>query len=356
MTAEKTATSKLGIGFWMLLSLALALIAIMVAGIWFATGRADALAKSEQAEAAELAEIAELASMAVEPALTDPEDAASVQDRNALIPISDDPLESPTGMFRLSADHSAYKSALQCMTEAVYYEAANESLQGKRGVAQVILNRLKHPAYPNSVCGVVYEGSNKRVCQFSFTCDGSLLRKPMARQWATSRAVAAASLSGAREPSVGTATHYHADYVLPYWAHKLAKVQVVGTHIFYRFNGRWGSSGAFSKAWSGREAIPQIDYARFEKALEEGEELLAEMAEIETVPGLTVVPDVKDRHAAADVGGRIDTTKAWRPSIPDPTSGSTAYRAALADQGAPAAKKKAERVADLAFEETGTPQ
>ncbi|WP_114521755.1 cell wall hydrolase [Altererythrobacter sp. ZODW24] len=353
MTAEETTTSKLGIGFWLLLSLAVALIAIMVAGIWFATSGSEQQAKAEQEE---IAELAELASMAVEPGLTDSEDAASVKDRNALIPVSGDPLEAPAGIFRLAADHSAYKSALRCMTEAVYYEAANESLQGKRGVAQVILNRLKHPAYPNSVCGVVYEGSNKRVCQFSFTCDGSLLRKPMARQWITSRAVAAASLSGTREPSVGTATHYHADYVLPYWAHKLAKVQVVGTHIFYRFNGRWGSSSAFSKAWSGRETIPQIDYARFEKALEEGDEvLLAEMAEIETVPGLTVTPDVTDRHAAADVGGRIDTTVAWRPSIPDPTTGSTAFRAALEEQGAPTAKQT-ERVADLALEETGTPQ
>jgi spore germination cell wall hydrolase CwlJ-like protein len=69
------------------------------------------------------------------------------------------------------------------MTQAVYYEAAYEPLQGRRAVAQVVLNRVRHPAFPNSVCGVVYQGSNQRVCQFSFTCDGSLNRKPSAAAW-----------------------------------------------------------------------------------------------------------------------------------------------------------------------------
>ncbi len=312
----------------------------------------DQSLSAAEIERAEIAELAVLASMGVEPSELTLDDATTVQERNALIPISANPLESPAGIFRLSADNSAYKSALQCMTEAVYYEAANEALQGKRAVAQVILNRLKHPAYPNSVCGVVYQGVNLRVCQFSFTCDGSLLRKPMARQWVASRAVAAGALSGKTEGSVGTATHYHADYVLPYWAHKLAKVEVVGRHIFYRFNGRWGSSSAFSKKWAGREVIPQLDYDRLRKALpgvEESEELLA----VETVPGLTVIRDVKDRHAESDVGGRIDPTKEWRLSIPDPVTASSGYRAALEDQGTPVLEQP-ERVAELNRDMAGT--
>src|SRR3546814_8987348 len=87
----------------------------------------------------------------------------------------------------ISTSSPQYASAHRCLTQAIYYEAANEPLKGKRAVAQVVLNRLRHPAYPNSVCGVVYEGVNDPVCQFSFTCDGSLLRQPMARQWNESR-------------------------------------------------------------------------------------------------------------------------------------------------------------------------
>lgn len=254
----------------------------------------------------------------------------SAQARNALIPASALPVE-PMGRFAVIGQSSPqYGAALKCLTQAIYYEAANEPLKGKRAVAQVVLNRLRHPAYPNSVCGVVYEGVNQPVCQFSFTCDGSLLRQPMARQWDQSRAVAAAALAGEVEPSVGSATHYHADYVLPRWAYTLAKIEQIGAHIFYRFPGRAGSELAFSRRWNGHEAIPQIDADHLRA-------LLAAQYEPETpalVPGLTVEPHVTDRHAPADVGGRIDMTRSWRPSIPDPVATSRSYDAALQGQGA----------------------
>src|SRR5207253_7963289 len=115
-------------------------------------------------------------------------------------------------------------TALRCLTQAIYYEAANEPETGKRAVAQVVINRMRHPAYPKSVCGVVYEGANAAVCQFSFTCDGALLRAPAQRQWAESRAVAEAALAGNVLPEVGSATNYHADYVLPRWAFTLGKI------------------------------------------------------------------------------------------------------------------------------------
>ncbi len=240
----------------------------------------------------------------------------SAQERNALIPVSGQPTHM-SSFSAIAAGSAQYGTALKCLTQAIYYEAANEPLQGKRAVAQVVLNRLRHPAYPNSVCGVVYEGVNQPVCQFSFTCDGSLLRQPMARQWNESREVAKAALAGAVEPSVGSATHYHADYVLPRWAYTLAKIEKIGAHIFYRFPGGAGGQRAFSGHWAGREFIPQFDRSRLQA-------LLAEQMEPEEpafVPGTTVTPHVADRHAPADVGGRIDTTKSWRLSIPDPVNG-----------------------------------
>jgi spore germination cell wall hydrolase CwlJ-like protein len=148
--------------------------------------------------------------------------------------------------------------ALECLTSAVYYEAGQESLDGQRGVAQVVLNRVRHPAFPASVCGVVYQGSTRPTgCQFTFTCDGSLARAPEQSSWNRARAVAKAALAGFVQPSVGNATHYHAYYVAPYWAPTLAKTAVIGAHIFYRWSGGWGTPGAFAQRWSARESDPK---------------------------------------------------------------------------------------------------
>ncbi len=129
---------------------------------------------------------------------------------------------------------SDYARAHLCLTEAIYYEAALEPEAGQEAVAHVILNRLRHPNFPKSVCGVVYQGSTRRTgCQFTFTCDGSLARKPAAALWSKAEAVAARALSGNMWPSVGDATHYHADYVSPYWRTSLNTVAQIGAHIFY---------------------------------------------------------------------------------------------------------------------------
>lgn len=127
-----------------------------------------------------------------------------------------------------------YAAALQCLTQAVYYEAGYEPSAGMRAVAQVVLNRLRHPAFPNSVCGVVYQGTDRSTgCQFTFTCDGSLRRVPASEAWRRARLVAIAALNGWVEPAVGLATNYHADYVVPYWAGSLKKMATIGRHIFY---------------------------------------------------------------------------------------------------------------------------
>ena len=152
------------------------------------------------------------------------------------------------------ASNDTRQAALTCLAQAVYYEAANESDEGQRGVAQVVLNRVRHPVFPASVCGVVYQGSTRPTgCQFTFTCDGSLERRPDRAGWDRARRVAAAALGGLVVGEVGNATHYHANYVLPTWAGTLAKTDVIGAHLFYRWTGGWGRPGAFVQRYSGRE-------------------------------------------------------------------------------------------------------
>ena len=148
-------------------------------------------------------------------------------------------------------------TAVDCMTAAIYYEAAYEPISGQRAVAQVILNRLRHPAFPDSVCGVVFQGSERSSgCQFTFTCDGSLYRRPSTALWSQARAVAAGALAGFVETSVGHATHYHASYVLPYWAPRLTKLTTIGSHIFYQWPDAWSKPSAFSDQYAASEAMP----------------------------------------------------------------------------------------------------
>ena len=154
------------------------------------------------------------------------------------------------------------RRALRCLTQAVYYEAALESTAGQEGVAQVVLNRVRDPNYPNTVCGVVFQGAERSTgCQFSFTCDGALANGPVAWAWERARKVAERALNGYVAKRIGTATHYHADYVHPWWAPTLTKIDQIGAHIFYRWNGALGDTPAFRQAYSGKE--PLIDEARF---------------------------------------------------------------------------------------------
>jgi len=153
-----------------------------------------------------------------------------------------------------TANSQSYARSLQCMTQAIYYEAGNEPVEGQRAVAQVILNRVRSPVYPSSVCGVVYQGSERKTgCQFTFTCDGSLARAPSAHGWARASGVAMAALGGYVHAPVGWATHYHADYVVPYWAQSLDKLTTIGRHIFYRWNGRSGTAAGFTGRYAGTE-------------------------------------------------------------------------------------------------------
>ena len=116
----------------------------------------------------------------------------------------------------------------------------------------MILNRVRSPSFPSSICSVVYQGSLlKTGCQFSSTCDGSLQRAVWKPEWLRARQIAENALAGAVMPQVGLSTHYHTIDVVPYWATSLAKQVQVGRHIFYRWPGDWGRPAAFRQKYSG---------------------------------------------------------------------------------------------------------
>ena len=179
-----------------------------------------------------------------------PEQALKVNAETPLV-AGPNPAAAP---FLFKGNAAARSQALNCLASAVYYEAGNQDQDGERAVAQVVLNRVRHPAFPASICDVVYDGSTRPTgCQFTFTCDGSLNRQPDADGWRRAMRVAEAALSGLVYAPVGWATHYHADYVVPYWASTMAKNAVVGAHLFYRWAGRWGQPAIFSRGYTGHE-------------------------------------------------------------------------------------------------------
>ena len=195
---------------------------------------------------------------AVEPvALVDllPEDARAFNDT---VPFSTAP--NPAARpFRFAGDDASLNRATDCLAAAVLYEAGDDAI-GERAVAQVVLNRLRHPAFPKSVCGVVFEGSERSTgCQFTFTCDGALARRPSQDGWKRAEQIASAALHGAVYKPVGQSTHYHTDWVVPYWQSSLDKVAAVHTHLFFRWTGWWGTPAAFNRTPSGNEpAEPKL--------------------------------------------------------------------------------------------------
>jgi hypothetical protein len=147
--------------------------------------------------------------------------------------------------------------ARDCLAQAVYYEAGSQSEDGQRAVAQVVLNRVRNPAFPNSVCGVVYQGPMRAGggCQFTFTCDGSLARAPARQWWDRAARVARSALAGSVYAPVGLATHYHTLQIHPYWADSLQTVGAIGAHRFYRWRGAAGQMAAFADLYRGGEPI-----------------------------------------------------------------------------------------------------
>ena len=235
-----------------------------------------------------------------------PEQALAI---NAAIPLAGGPNPAAKPFIFANADKAAQGRALECLTSAVYYEAGQEPTDGQRAVAQVVLNRVRHPAFPASVCGVVYEGSTRATgCQFTFTCDGSLIRRPAGDSWRRAREVAEAALTGFVYQPVGNATHYHANYVVPYWAPTLTKNAVIGAHIFYRWAGGWGRPDAFSQRYARSE--PNVDSLRSaalvaeerdrqQRALQPQAEVAQAIAEIPGAEAVKLKPSMRGDERVA---------------------------------------------------------
>ncbi len=221
------------------------------------------------------------------------------------------------------ADPGALQSArdLDCLTDAVYYEARGETPAGQAAVAQVVLNRVRHPAFPKTVCGVVFQGVGDEGCQFSFACDGSMRRPREAAAWRRAAEISARALAGVVMPAVGNATHFHVIGLNPEWGPRLLKVAQIGLHVFYRFGGSAGAPSHFNGA-----AIPSPT------------EPSAAPAELQTATA--------DGHAAAPIVLAANATLAPGASASAPTeavavSVKPAADAAKADAGA-ADKAKAD--------------
>jgi Cell Wall Hydrolase len=148
---------------------------------------------------------------------------------------------------RLALTGVARAKAEKCVANAIYFEARGESVRGQIAVAQVVMNRVFSPFYPNDVCGVVHQ-SNGRGCQFSYNCDGipNVVTEPDA--WARAQHIARDMLDGKLwMPEVAKATHYHAYWVHPDWVNEMHKISTLGVHAFYRPRA-WGD-GSDEPVW-----------------------------------------------------------------------------------------------------------
>ncbi len=223
--------------------------------------------------------------------------------------------------FIFAGDATARARAISCLSAAVLYEAGDDVI-GQKAVAQVVLNRARHPAFPKSVCGVVFQGSERRTgCQFTFTCDGALRRTWSSSAWATAQGVASAALSGDIYAPVGLATHYHTDWVVPYWSDDLEKITAVGTHLFFRWPGGWGQQGAFRGGLSGVEpAIAKMAAMSSAHAGAESTDALATLDPALPVGEAPVVPDGILRQGSE---GRV--VGSFRAAKSVQTSGDTLY-------------------------------
>ncbi|HVR92109.1 MAG TPA: cell wall hydrolase [Novosphingobium sp.] len=248
---------------------------------------------------------------------------------------SDEPLGGPVARALRQAGTPLDRTrALQCLTAAIYYEAASEPDAGQAAVAQVVLNRVAHPSYPNTVCGVVYQGSERSTgCQFSFTCDGSLARIPSRFFWQRAENVARAALAGFVYTPVGLATHYHTIAVHPYWAPSLNYLGTIGAHRFYSFRGAAGASGAFRSAYFGGEPIaapharsasanmpdPALDPVAVQRAYEEGLRKAQAGAVSPTTSGLVPIQVAPAPAYSAELQARGGETLYRGEKLPEAT-------------------------------------
>ncbi|TCP71547.1 cell wall hydrolase [Sphingomonas sp. PP-CE-1G-424] len=158
---------------------------------------------------------------------------AQARASNALVPVATAKRRAATP-FRFRGGPAARLQATECLATVALYEAGDDR-DAQRAVIQVVLNRVGAAGFPKTVCGVVYQGANRTTgCQFSFSCDGSRTRRPEHDGWEQARRAARRALRGYVYAPVGRATHYHTDWMVPYWRSSLVKVATVESHIFYQ--------------------------------------------------------------------------------------------------------------------------
>ena len=216
---------------------------------------------------------------------------------NAAVPFSTEP-NPPAKPFHLpkGITDAERARAVDCLAAAVLYEAGDDA-KGEQAVAQVVLNRVRHPAFPKTICGVVFQGAERDTgCQFTFTCDGALTRRYSDAAWDRARDIAKQALTGHVDKKVGYSTHYHTDWVVPYWSSSLDKVAAVGSHLFFRWAGWWGTPPAFNRTVSPTE------------------------------PAIAALAPISDAHRAA-IGlamgdpGSVDAAKLTDAALPSPLAG-----------------------------------
>ncbi|MES2754784.1 MAG: cell wall hydrolase [Pseudomonadota bacterium] len=228
---------------------------------------------------------------------------------NETVPFSTGP--NPAARpFKLAGLPEDRVRAIDCMAAAMLYEAGDDPV-GERAVGQVVINRARHPAFPKTICGVVFQGQERTTgCQFTFTCDGAILRAPNPEAWTRAQALAEQALTGRVFAAVGHSTHYHTDWVVPYWQSSLDKVARVHTHLFFRWTGWWGTPPAFRRAVSAVEPVIEklagYSPAHAPPALDEAAAAVAEANAALTGDSLAPVdPDVFlltiDRKLAPDL-------------------------------------------------------
>jgi hypothetical protein len=300
----------------LLVILCLAAMAAAGSAVWFSLGAPGSFAAGPTASVSRGADIASTDVPPMPESFKFREDIA-VEDAiaiNAAVPESKEPVVAAPPLIIGAGDGKL--RAIDCLTAAIYYEAASESPVGQQAVAQVVMNRARHPAFPGSICAVVFQGSARSTgCQFSFTCDGSLTRRPTAYGWARARQVAAMALSGFVEPSIGLATHYHTTSVVPYWSANLTKLRTIGAHIFYRWNGNNGKRQAFTNRYTRIEVTPDTLAANLQGFLlaDSGIRPPAETIELAELP-LVPLPPVSGSatekpHALQAASGQTNASK-----------------------------------------------
>jgi spore germination cell wall hydrolase CwlJ-like protein len=195
------------------------------------------------------------------------------------------------------------QSEIDCLAEAVYYEARSEDIKGQMAVAEVVMNRVKSPHFPKTVCAVVFQGRYRDTgCQFTFTCDGSMRNPPEGEAWDRARTVALHVAMGLNTPITNNATHYHTDYVNPYWKAGLVETATIGTHIFYRFP----------------KTTAEWTTARIALAAQNGESVSDEALAIPVeIDGIEISPPVNDadKLAAAQL---VKISAEAKPAIVEP--------------------------------------